>query len=185
MIGISPGASFKGDRSKYFQGAERAVFLMPKMCNDSPSPNYYNIDSTIGKTEGDVLRHFKEPVKTGVDILGNPRHQNARYPDPKSSGLLVMTTPGPGSYDISKNISKNHSPRTTFGRADDYPVDTNRSRIAQSHSMLSIASDPPQKEWLSLTSRSEPPKKFSRRDDTLPVPRSTPRSMKHVTIVQH
>lgn len=51
-IGMSPGISFKGDRSKYFQGAERAVFLMPKMCNDSPAPNYYNIDSSIGKTEG-------------------------------------------------------------------------------------------------------------------------------------
>ncbi|KAL3853265.1 hypothetical protein ACJMK2_016820 [Sinanodonta woodiana] len=49
-IGKTPGASFKGNRERNFGNAKssNAVFLLPRLVNDTPSPGQYDVRSDIG-----------------------------------------------------------------------------------------------------------------------------------------
>jgi len=132
-IGKTPGAVFKGDRSRSFEQAKtsNAVFLLPRLANATPAPGDYNINSSIGKGLKSTFGHARRDSRFAGDRNNNAVFLLSKYDDP---------SPAPTRYNMKSSIGSNKSflsrdptsgPGTSFSRAkrDSRFVGDNKARF--------------------------------------------------------
>lgn len=117
-IGEHGGPVFKGDRNRTFIQARssNAVFLLPRLVNESPAPGRYEIKSSIGKGHTSTFGHARRDSRFAGDRINNAVFLLQKYDDP---------SPAPTKYSMKSSIGSNRSfnrlspiPGPSFARSE-------------------------------------------------------------------
>lgn len=101
-IGETTGPLFKGDRKRSFIQAKtsNAVFLLPRLVNDSPSPGQYEIKSGIGAGHKSTFGTARRDSRFAGDRTSNAVFLLQKYDDP---------SPAPTRYNMKSSIGSKRS----------------------------------------------------------------------------
>ncbi|WAR25069.1 hypothetical protein MAR_010773 [Mya arenaria] len=118
-IGQSPGALFKGDRSRSFEQAKssNAVFLLPRLANATPAPGAYNIESGIGKGLKSTFGTARRDARFAGDRNNNAVFLISRYDDPSPPSTRYNLKSSIGSHSSFLNRDNTLAPGSSFSRA--------------------------------------------------------------------